>query len=216
MKKKILIATSVEEEKEAVLRGWNNSELADCIVVGVGSPKAAARTAMALMKGDYGLVINMGIAGGFRDKTYIGSIVIATEIISADLGSETEAGFMSLEQLKLGNSRFHVDKELVEQIYEKLKANDVVVSKGPVLTVSTTTGTIGTLKKLKTRFPDAVAEAMEGYGVAVSAHEQHLPCLEIRAISNYVGPRVRKAWKIKEALEMLQLASSCLQEVFLK
>ena len=40
---------------------------------------------------------------------------------------------------------------------------------GDVLTLSTVTGTAGTAERLAARFPAAVAEAMEGYGVAIAA-----------------------------------------------
>ncbi|MNJ58166.1 Futalosine hydrolase [compost metagenome] len=61
--------------------------------------------------------------------------------------------------------------------------------------------------------PGAAAEAMEGYGVAIAAHNLQLPVLEIRAISNTVGPRQRELWKIKDALLALEQACSLLPEV---
>ena len=54
---------------------------------------------------------------------------------------------------------------------------------------------------------------MEGYGVAVAAAMKQLPVLEIRTISNAVGPRDREAWRIREALEALEAASRALLEV---
>lgn len=214
MESKILIATSVEKEKEAILRGLNDASMYDVIVVGVGSAKAAASTAIALSKNRYNLVINMGIAGGFRKHIDIGELVIATDIICGDLGSETLDGFLSVEQLGFGTNRFQSEEYLLNKFFEHLQAKNFPVKKGPILTLSTTTGTQETLHKLEKRFPYAVAEAMEGFGVAVSANEFHIPFLEIRAISNFVGPRDRNSWKIEDALNMLQLASSELLEVF--
>ncbi|GAE07797.1 menaquinone via futalosine step 2 [Paenibacillus sp. JCM 10914] len=54
---------------------------------------------------------------------------------------------------------------------------------------------------------------MEGFGVATAAAAAAIPVLEIRSISNMVGPRDRGAWKIKEALQALEQASSLLPEV---
>jgi futalosine hydrolase len=54
---------------------------------------------------------------------------------------------------------------------------------------------------------------MEGYGAAVAARSCGLPALEIRAVSNPVGPRDRAAWRIKEALDALTAASKVLAEV---
>lgn len=213
MIKKILIATSVEQEKEAVLRGIGEHKHIDVVVVGVGSAKAAANTAIALTKNRYDLVINMGIAGGFRDKTDIGSVIIADEIICSDLGSETQDGFLTVEQLGFGTNRYVLHEQLVASVVKKLHTARFPMTKGPILTVSTTTGTEATMHKLKNRFPHAVGEAMEGYGVAVAAHEFSIPVLEIRTISNFIGPRDRKSWKIPDALNMLQLVVAEIQEV---
>ncbi|MGV9898589.1 hypothetical protein ACWDVV_31180, partial [Streptomyces tendae] len=51
--------------------------------------------------------------------------------------------------------------------------------------------------------PDALAEAMEGFGVAEAAAAHGVPVLELRAVSNPVGPRDRAAWRIGEALAAL-------------
>jgi futalosine hydrolase len=58
------------------------------------------------------------------------------------------------------------------------------------------------------RHPDAVAEGMEGYGVAVAATQAGLPFAEVRAISNPVGPRDRGAWRLREALDALTAAAA--------
>jgi futalosine hydrolase len=87
------------------------------------------------------------------------------------------------------------------------------VHSGPVLTVSTATGTAATALERASQVPGAAAEGMEGFGVATAALDRGLPILEIRAISNPVGPRDREAWRIKEALETLEAASAILREV---
>ncbi|MCZ4638591.1 futalosine hydrolase, partial [Streptomyces rubrogriseus] len=56
---------------------------------------------------------------------------------------------------------------------------------------------------LRERHPGALAEAMEGFGVAEAAAAHGVPVLELRAVSNPVGPRDRAAWRIGEALAAL-------------
>lgn len=73
----------------------------------------------------------------------------------------------------------------------------------PVLTVSTVTGTAARAAGLAARHPLAGAEAMEGFGVAEAAAAHGLPVLEVRAVSNPVGPRDRDAWRIGDALTAL-------------
>ncbi|MGI6187352.1 MAG: futalosine hydrolase, partial [Brevibacillus sp.] len=96
---------------------------------------------------------------------------------------------------------------------EALREAGLPVSTGPVLTVTTVTGTAETARTLGVRVPGAAAEAMEGYGVAVAARQCGLPVLEVRAISNPVGPRDRASWRIAEALNALEAASSVFLEV---
>jgi futalosine hydrolase len=74
---------------------------------------------------------------------------------------------------------------------------------GPVLSVQTVTGTSARAAELAERHPEAVAEAMEGWGVAVAANIHGLPFLEVRAVSNLVGPRDRSAWRIDVAMGAL-------------
>ena len=74
---------------------------------------------------------------------------------------------------------------------------------GTVLTVATVTGTAGTAAALRARFPDAVAEGMEGAGIAAAATARGVAFAELRAVSNVVGPRDRDAWQIPLALQTL-------------
>lgn len=213
LSKRVLVVTSVSAEKDAVLRGLQGDGRFDVLVAGVGVAAAAAFTATALTAFEYGLVINAGIGGGFVGKAEVGSLVVANEIIAADLGAETSEGFCSLDELGFGFTRIHVDAGLMTWVTEAMRAAGLLVTAGPVLTVSTVTGTAATAIELAKRVPGATAEAMEGYGVATSARNCGLPILEIRAISNAVGPRDRSAWRIKEALDVLESASSVLLEV---
>lgn len=210
--KRILIITSVPAEKEAIWSGIKGDARFDVFVAGVGTAAAAVRTARALAAAEYALVVSAGIGGGFTGQT-VGSIVIASEIIAADLGAQTAEGFCSLEKLGFGTTCYQVENNLAAQITDRLRAAGVSVQTGPILTVSTVTGTRETTHELTERIPGAAAEAMEGFGVATAAHDRGLPILEIRAISNLVGPRDRSSWRIQEALNALQAASSVLTEV---
>lgn len=211
--KRVLVMTAVSAERDAVLRGLKFDARFDVQVAGVGSVVAAVNTAFALANTDYTLVICAGIGGGFSGKAEVGSLVLASEIVAADLGVETLEGFSSLDQLGYGFTRVQIDANLLEQVTLALKGAKIPFNIGPVLSVSTVTGTAARAEELTSRIPGATAEAMEGYGVGLAAKERGLPVLEIRAISNKVGPRDRSAWRIKEALDMLEAACAILTEV---
>lgn len=210
---RILVVTAVSVERDAVERGLQGDPRFEVLVGGVGSVAAAVNTAKALMTADYNLVISAGIGGGFPGKAEIGSLVVANEIIIADLGTETAEGFCSIEELGFGFTHVQTDDSLVDIITRAFSKAKLVVNCGQVLTVSTVTGTLQRGIELEARFPRASAEAMEGYGVGVAAYDRGLPVLEIRAISNMVGPRDRSSWRIHEALAALEAAGSVLREV---
>lgn len=214
MNKSILITTAVEAEQEAVLLGLTQPHPFQVEVVGVGPMTAAAHTATLLAKSPYQYVINMGIAGGFVEQEKIPSIVVATEMVAVELGAETESGFCFVDELGFGSARIQSDPKLVKRVMHRLEMSASPVITGPILTVSTVTGTVATAKERANRVPGAVAEAMEGFGVASAAKMSGLPVIEIRTLSNVVGPRDRSAWRIKEALDALTTVSKELVEVF--
>jgi futalosine hydrolase len=157
--------------------------------------------------------VSAGIGGGFADRAAVGSLVVASEIVAADLGAETADGFASVDELGFGSARVPADAARASRAARALAEAGLAVAFGPVLTVSTATGTAATAWARAARVPGAAAEGMEGYGVAVAARNRGLPVLEIRAVSNAVGPRDRSAWRIGEALAALEAASAILLEV---
>ena len=173
----------------------------DVLTAGVGPAAAAAGTATALATGAYDLVVSAGIGGGFPAHAAVGTLVVADAIIAADLGAETPDGYLPVDELGFGRSAHLPPAELAARIAKTLDAVHA-----PVLTVSTVTGTAARAAELTRRHPRAAAEAMEGFGVAEAAAAHAVPVVEIRAISNPVGPRDRAAWRIGQALDSLRYA----------
>lgn len=212
---RILIVTAVSKERDAIIQTLSNTTQIDIIAAGVGPVAAAVKTTQALAAQPYRMVISAGIGGGYPSKAEIGSIVLATEIVAADLGVETPDGFHFVDDLGFGSARLTVEQSLVHKIEQKLSVTGLDVHTGPILTVSTATGTEETAQDRIVRVPEAAAEAMEGFGAAAAALNFGVPYVEIRAISNKVGLRDRKAWKIDEAIDALAEACSILPEVLL-
>ncbi|AZM61592.1 futalosine hydrolase [Streptomyces sp. WAC 01420] len=175
----------------------------DLLATGVGPAAAAASTATALtaaaLEGaPYGLVVCAGIGGGFAPGAPLGTLVVSAAITAADLGAETADGFLPVTDLGFGHITHRPPEPLVSEAVRVTGARP-----GTVLTVSTVTGTAGRAAALRARHPDALAEGMEGFGVAEAAVAQGRPVLEVRAVSNPVGPRDRAAWRIGDALSAL-------------
>ncbi|MFC8067233.1 futalosine hydrolase [Streptomyces sp. NPDC057293] len=175
----------------------------DLLAAGVGPALAAASTAAALTAAaldgaPYGLVVSAGIGGGFPPHAPVGSLVVADAITAADLGAETADGFLPVTDLGFGTVTHHPPPALVRATAAATGARP-----GTVLTGSTVTGTAERAALLRARHPHALAEAMEGFGVAEAAAAHGVAVLELRAVSNPVGPRDRAAWRIGEALAAL-------------
>lgn len=218
---RILVATAVPVERDAVAGAFTGpvhevrlpgtalhrtTETYDLLAVGVGPALAAASVSAALTSATlagtpYGLVVSTGIAGGFLPDAPLGSLVVADEITAADLGAETPDGFLPVTELGFGTVAHRPPADLVRQATTATGARP-----GTVLTVSTVTGTAARAAALRERHPRALAEAMEGFGVAEAAAAHGTPVLEIRAVSNAVGPRDRAAWRIGDALAALTTA----------
>ncbi|MEU3751750.1 futalosine hydrolase [Streptomyces olivoreticuli] len=185
----------------------------DALAAGVGPAAAAAGaatalTAAAVSGGPYDLVVSAGIGGGFTGaaaQAPVGSLVVSDAIVAADLGAETPEGFLPVTELGFGTVEHLPPEPLVRAVARATGAR-----RGEVLTVSTVTGSAERARALVRLRPGALIEAMEGFGVAEAAAAHGVPVLELRAVSNPVGPRDRAAWRIGDALAALADAFAAL------
>ncbi|WBO65534.1 futalosine hydrolase [Streptomyces camelliae] len=227
---RILVATAVPAERDAVARAFSSPDsqdspdspveqiwqpgvgltrttrtagVWDLLDAGVGPARAAASVSAALTAArlagtPYDLVVSAGIGGGFQPEAPVGSLVVARRITVADLGAETADGFLPVTDLGFGTVHHYPPRSLVRVACQATGA-----PAGTILTVSTVTGTAARAAELRARHPQALAEGMEGFGVAEAADAHGTAVLEVRAVSNPVGPRDRAAWRIGDALTAL-------------
>lgn len=189
---RVLVVTAVAAERAVI-------EHADVVVGGIGPAESAAVTSSALAGQQYDLVVCAGIGGGFAPLG-VGDIAVASTIAFADLGAASPDGFVEIAGAA---TRYEVPPRLAVELADRTGGH-----LGTVLTVSTVTGTAADTDALVARFPDAVAEGMEGAGVAAAAVRHGVAFAEVRAVSNLVGPRDRDAWQIPDALAALREAMS--------
>jgi len=213
----MLAVVATPQEQAALLRDVASTPLAlgpylaarldraDVVVSGIGPAAAAAATATALALDDYDFCLSLGICGAFRGTAEIGDIVVATELVAADLGADSPTGFLTLGALGWSDEVCPVDPDLLASAVAAL--GDVVT--GPVVTVSTVTGTRARADQLAARH-GAVAEAMEGWGVWEAARAHARDVLEIRAVSNLIGDRDPKTWDFPAAFSSLALVGTAL------
>jgi futalosine hydrolase len=213
----VLVVTAVPAEAAAVLGCFDGRETVELgpyrgtavtsgagrvavLSGGVGPARAAACAGAALSLSRPALLLVAGIAGGFAGRARVGDAVLADAIVHADLGADSPGGFLPISELGFGADRALPDPGLVA-----LAAARTGAVVGPVLTVSTVTGTDARAAELAARY-DPVAEAMEGAGGWAAAEAHGVPILELRAVSNPVGRRDRAAWDLPTALKTLGAA----------
>ncbi|SHM97057.1 futalosine hydrolase [Cryptosporangium aurantiacum] len=205
---RLLLVTAVPAELDAALPGGSRAGVTG-LAGGVGPVAAAVSTAMALASGTYDLVVSAGLAGGFAERAPIGSIVVADTVRWADLGAATDEGFLDLSGLGLAGGDV-LPTTGGRWVTDALGAADVPALTGEILTLATMTGTDRRGAELASVHPAAIAEAMEGYGVAWAARAAGVRWAEVRAVSNVIGRRDRSAWNIPLAFDALRGAVGAL------
>ena len=187
---------------------------------------AAVNTAHALSRsfaldGLPNLVIQTGIAGAFVPaQVPVGSVLLATEELYADVGVITPDGWLSSEAIGIPLvpatdrhparfNHFLVDSPLVQRA--AAVCGPLITRTGRFITLSTVTGVRSIGDDLYTRF-GALCESMEGAAAAHVCALHDVPFLELRGISNLVEDRDRSKWRIKEAAEAAQRATLRLLE----
>lgn len=200
----LLVITAVEPEAEAIRRSAPTS--ITVVAVGAGPAAAAAGTARLLATTSYDAVISAGIAGAFPGRAALADTVLAHRSIAADLGTESPDGFLPIDALGFGTNTLPADSPLLKSLQQALPQ----AITGDILTLTTVTGTAETTARLAKAHPEAVAEAMEGHGVATAAAAAGIPFAELRTISNLIGPRDRESWRLTEAFAALSRAAASL------
>ncbi|MCU1676798.1 MAG: mqnB [Frankiales bacterium] len=179
---------------------------------GVGLAACAVSTATVLahaeLAGQFDVVLSAGIAGGF-DGFPVGSVVVGARSVAADLGCDTDGAFLPLSQLGLGVDAYESPRQWADLVAERARSAGLPVCTGDINTVSTITGTARGAAAHSARHSSA-AEAMEGFAVASAAALSGVPFVEVRAISNAVGPRDVSTWRIPDALAAVGTALSAI------
>ena len=147
-------------------------------------------------------IVSIGIAGAYRDRGLaIGDVVLAESEVQGDLGMElpTTDRFLPLSETPFGGDDA---RRVTLAVPEVLRGRFPVV---PACTVAQCTGTDATGRFRRDRF-DVSIETMEGVAVAAFASRRGLPCVGIRAISNFAADRDMRPENIRLALDSLGTA----------
>jgi futalosine hydrolase len=184
------------------------------VISGIGAVNTAHALTRELVKvPGPRLVIQVGIAGAYVPAGLpVGSVVLASEEVYADVGVVTPDGWLSLEDIgfplvEAGAARparynhFPLDEYLVARAASV--CGPLIAGTGRFLTLSQVTGVRAAGDGLHHRF-GALCESMEGAAAAHVCALHDVPFLEVRGISNLVENRNRETWRIQEAADAAQ------------
>ena len=178
----ILIACALAAE----LRGWLQRPGTQLLETGVGPVEAGIVTARTLAEKPYSAVLSAGIGGAFPGRGHVGEALVVAEERLADLGREDG------ERLALPDGAVPLDRAFSsDELLARIDRLPYRIGTG--ITVHRVTCSETTVTRLLDAY-HADVESMEGYAVLRASRCAGVPALEIRGISNYVGPRTASQW----------------------
>lgn len=181
MKILLVVATKNEVFK-------SNFEDLDILHTGVGMVNTTLKLTQKLSVSNYDLVINLGIAGTFKNELRVGDVVEVIEDTFSEIGYQDKNDFFQF-----------TDFNIIET-YKVKGQTSLIKVKG--ITVNTVHGNKDSIVKVVEKFnPDI--ESMEGAAVFKVCEEFKIPCMQIRAISNIVEERNKEEWNIPLAINNL-------------
>lgn len=196
----ILVVAATEVEIPRILSGPRGSHSIEVLVTGVGMVATAAHCAQVLARARYDVAFNFGVCGSFDRGLPPGTVVHVTEDRFSELGAEDGDDFLPIEDLALGQSSVIVN--------DAVPPNDALLALPRVcgITVNTVHGSEASIARVVARCSPQV-ESMEGAAFAYACRLAAVPYAQVRAVSNIVERRNRRAWKMELAIGELNDAA---------
>ncbi|MGI9470168.1 MAG: futalosine hydrolase [Rubripirellula sp.] len=198
----ILVPTPVE--RDILRQSLRVLESRSCAMqlCGFGPIAAAARASSLIARYKPERVMLVGIAGTFSsERCPIGTAQRFEKTTCYGIG--VGAGPAHQPAAQLGWLQFSGGDDQPE-IGDTIPLDSSFVSgipaSGMLLTCCSASASEEEADQRRALFPDATAEDMEGYAVAMACSLAGVPLQIVRGISNEVGDRVHDQWQVNEAL----------------
>ena len=201
MKILIVSATELELAPFAAQLRAHPRHLVEILTTGVGMVATAVACSRALAGRRYDLALNLGVCGSFDPALPPGSVVhVVTDRLS-ELGAEDGEGFLSVDDLGLGQQAI---ANAAPPVSDALLALPAVAG----ITVNTVHGADRSIARMLARIGSTTplagpVESMEGAAFMYACQLHGVPFAQVRAVSNVVERRNRAAWKMDDAIRNL-------------
>ena len=175
------------------------------LVTGVGLMHSTHTMTRAFTAHRPDLAIQVGIAGAFDTKVHApGSTVAVHAETLGDVGaSETDGTWKDLFDLGLEDSDAppYRSKRLANPHARLLELTGLLLASG--VTVNRVSADSADIDRIKAAYAPDV-ESMEGAALHFVCLQEGIPFVQLRGISNRVGDREKRNWRIDEAMNRLQ------------
>lgn len=185
---------------------------------GFGVIASAARAGSLIARYRPSRVLLLGIAGTFdTQRVPVGSAMRFEQVACDGIGVGSGKQHLSAESL--GWPQFSggdAKPDFGDWIQLDSSCVPEIPAAGMLLTACAASANVADANERRRRFPEAVAEDMEGFSVALACGLAGVPLQIVRGISNEVGDRDHQRWKIDSALDAgVKLTTRLLQSDWL-
>lgn len=171
---------------------------------GFGPVAAAARTATLVAAVRPAEVVLVGIAGGFDERAAVGTAWEFARVGLHGVGAGTGAEFIpaaALGWLQWPGDPADARTEVGDLVECGPREGGGLPTAPLLLTACAAADGAADVAVRKRLYPDAWAEDMEGFGVALACRLHGVPCRLLRGISNRAGDRDTSRWNVASALD---------------
>lgn len=192
----VLIVAATPMETAYLRDVFAESETITVLHTGIGMVNTALVLGGYLAKHTPSCAINVGVAGSFDRAVALGDVLEVSADSFSELGAEDHQQFLTLAQMGFAAPQTFAASEAFPYAYASIR-------KVSGITVNTVHGNAETIAAVAARW-QPVVETMEGAAFFQAMAMYDIPCRAFRGISNYVEPRNRAAWQLKEASDSVQ------------
>ncbi len=170
---------------------------ADFLITGVGTPATVYNLLKKIAYKKYDFILQVGVAGSFKEFFKLGDVVFVKSDCFADLGAIENKKFHSIFDLNFnGLNEFPFKKGMLENEFKM----QLSLKEAKGITVNCLTDEMEQIGILQGKY-QADVESMEGAALHFVCLQEGIPFLQIRGISNFVGERDKSKWQLKYAIK---------------
>jgi futalosine hydrolase len=199
-----LLILSATEGEVSILKAHlqktpNDRHNITLVVAGVGVIATTFALTRELCTHEYDMVIQAGVGGSFDRDIQLGEVVQVVSERYGDLGAEDHDKYIDIFEMGLIEADEHPHSNMVLGIIPNPITDKTGLRKVTGITINTVSGNEQTIARRMERY-NCQVESMEGAALHYTCLQVAVPFMQIRGISNYVMPRDKSQWQMKDAI----------------